>query len=445
MIALPEPIALTDDLIVRLDQCWLAGFAQLSAENKQTLITLPQIFAETPLASALSTAIDNLFQGVYQPQHFLTLAAARAALQGAQYAHLRQSVTTLLKRPNTDSSVLQVTGTIPPEPLVNATAHWLMDIALQGYGRLDARTLSAFDSTLSQIQALPERLPLALMVNAIIDELAGAVPVSNPQNAPLFRWMDLWSRAMLMTMPQPAPSPQPTSGTLYLMGAEHHNQNRLYSLSFYGILENPDGATWVKTTFSTYKVNAIKPDELWALLPQAKPLYEAFRTGKALTLTQIPLLPTGDLLWDETCATETQPYAFAEIASRYLAPDAPETLHIIPPLPGKQHPIHLAEPVLLAKYTLTDDLIQSGEFQMRLHLPENHKELPKLPRHDTLVGLIRYDNQGFYIQPLAVAQGKKAPAFATIRNSAKLFEAPAKNSAIMLLRERASRLLREKS
>ncbi len=439
MITFPSPILHTDDLLLKLDQCWMVGFSHLAAEHKQTLNTLQQIFSQTPIES-----IESIFQGIYQPQYFRTLAVLRAALQGAQYQALRLTINEALQRPIPPEAPSFTEQNIPPEPLVNGAAHWLMDIAIQGYARLDARTLSAFDNTLSQLQALPERLPLALMLNGLVDELAGAVPVANPDKAPLFRWSDLWTRAMLLTAAQPALTPEPISGTFAVMGGEWHNQNRLFSVSFYGILTTDSGASWVKTTFSTYKVNAISTDELWALLPQAQPLVEAFRKGHTLTLEGMSLLPTGDLLWNEAKATQGEPYTFTELAKRYLIPNAPEALTLSSPLPEKYHPAHIAEPVLLTGYKLDGDTVTANGLSFKLVQPEEHKELPKFARHEILLGLIRYDNQDFYIQPLALAQGKKAPAFATIRNSAKLFEIPAK-SAINLLRERASRLLREKS
>lgn len=448
MIVLPDGIAATDALLAKLDQCWMAGFAHLSAEHKYTLNLVRQLFADTPLAEQLATALEAIYKGVYQPEHLRVLAAARASLQGAQYDHIRQAVNTALKRqPLPEPPPQQHETLLPTEPLVKGAAHWLMDIALQGFARLEAGELSAFDSTLTQLQAKPDRMPLVAVLNGLLDELSGAVPVTAPDTAPLFRWVDLWSRALLMTAPQPERAYEPVSGALYLMGVEWRTQRRLVSVVFYGILALDDGAVWVRTTFSAYKVNAIQREETALLLPQIALLLRALRDGDTLQLQNMRLLSTGDLLWDEQQAVAGKSYKLIEVAQRYLAQDAAEALHI-PPLPAeKRHPVHVAVPVVLAQYRVDDGFVEAGGLRLQVdqrRICETELDLPTLAKHNHLVGLVRYDNQQLLLQPLAAVNKMHLPVFIGIKDTLKLFDAPPKDSTVALLQERASRLLREK-
>jgi hypothetical protein len=60
---------------------------------------------------------------------------------------------------------------------------------------------------------------------------------------------------------------------------------------------------------------------------------------------------------------------------------------------------------------------------------------------DALFGLLRYDSGAWSIQPLAAGTAGAKAIFAG-QNGAKLFKKPPKNSAVAILEERASRLLR---
>nr|MCU0464465.1 hypothetical protein [Anaerolineae bacterium] len=186
----------TDRFLAELDACWLAGFAQLTTEHRQTLAKLQHIFSGTPLTQPLENAVDQIRRGVYQPEHFRVLAAARASLQGAQYAHLRRAAEALVKRAAapTDSSPTPQAVPTPPMPLLNGTAQWLADIAITGFSRLDPRDVSAFDATLLQLRSSPHLLPITSVLSGLSQALIGAVPVVDPASAPVFRWVDLWSR-----------------------------------------------------------------------------------------------------------------------------------------------------------------------------------------------------------------------------------------------------------
>lgn len=444
MNALPEPIALTDELLAQLDRCWLAGFAHLTPEHRQTLTLLRQIFSGTALEASLHAALDAVQQSVYQPEHFRVLAVARAALQGAQYDHIRGTIHTWLKRAPVPEPTPANQGIFPAEPLTNAAAHWLMDLAIQGFSRVDGRALSAFDSTLTQLQAIPERMALVALLNGLVDELSGAASAAQSGQVPLFRWLDLWSRALLLTAAQPQPAAQPVSGKLHLMGVAWRNQRRIISAVFYGILETDSGAKWVRTTFSAYKVNAIPPEELWLLLPQSFALLHALRTGSTLNIHGMPLLTGGDLLWNETQAQAGGTYQLMEVARKYLAAGANAVLEIPAAPAEKRHPVQIAEPILLQKFQLEESFITADGVRLPLDMPRiagTEIDVPGLSRCDQVVGLVRYDDGQLWLQPLAAVNKKRPPIF--IGSSVKSAEPP-KNSILALLQERASRLLREK-
>lgn len=442
-------ISETDRFLAALDACWLAGFAQLAPEHRQTLAKLQNIFSGTPLGEPLQSAVEQLRRGVYQPEHFRVLSAARASLQGAQYAHLRQAAEALIKRttaPSPTPSALDA-PTAPP-PLLNGAAQWLADLAITGFSRLDARDVSAFDATLRQMRGSPEFLPLVAVLAGLSQSLIGAVPVADPASAPVFRWVDLWSRALVMTAQAPrSPVTQPTDGLLHLMGVEWRSQPQLVSAVFYGILTEGDTARWVRVTLSAHKVSAIGGDEAWLLLPQSQRLLQALDSGQTFQLAGMPLTPTGDLLWDDGLATTGAPYKVMDIARRCLLPGAATPIEVAPPLPEYRHPIHLAVPVALDGYQVSEDnTLTAGDITLPLDIRRiagTELDPQHLRQRQHMVGLVRYDDGQFWLQPLAAADKKGRLDFIG-EGGLKLFTKPPKNSTVAILQERASRLLREK-
>lgn len=446
--SLPDGLIKTDEFLSALDRCWLVGFAHLSSEHRQALNKLQHIFSETPLAAQLTTAIESIYKGLYQPEHFRVLAVARAALQGAQYDHLRRTIESQLKRQQITVTVEDSLQLAPAAPLVNGAAHWLMDIAIQGFARLEPGELSAFDSTLHQLQNDPDMMPLTAMLNGLMDDLIGTVPVAASESAPLFRWVDLWTQTLLMTTYQPAlHTSQPTSGVLHLMGVEWRSQTRIISLTFHGILIEENKTRWVRATFSAYKVNAIQRDEAWLLLPQVQRLLHAMQAGETFQLEGMSLLPTGDLLWNDEQATMGAPYKLMGVAERYLIPGAERVIDIPPLPPEKRHPVHLMIPIALKGYQIDGETITAGDLRLPIDLRRIHNteiSLMELPRYDHLVGLLRYDHHQLWLQPLSAANKRGQVAFIGNNEGLSLFKKPPKNNTVEILQERASRLLREK-
>jgi hypothetical protein len=444
-LSLPTGIIETDALIQQFDTCLLTGFINLNAEQHSALQSIQRIFTGSPLDQPLTTALEAITQGTFLPEHFQKLASARIALQGAQYDHLRQHIRMALGRAENEMAV--AIEFAQPTPLMNSAAHWLMDMAIAGFSRLEQESVTPFAATLAQLQADEAMMPLATLLTGFMGELIGAVPIANPDKAPLFRWVDLWSRALMMTLALPkSPEPMPVSGTLYPLGIDWRQHPRMASLVVYGVLETVDTATLVRITQSSYKVDAIGMDEQWLLFPKLALLVESLQAGKTLEIRDMPLLPTGDLLWNLDCAAMGSKYTLSDVAARYFAPNAAKSI-TMPQLPAHQrHPLHLAEPVFLADYTLNDWTINSGNWALQLdmrRIVDTEVTAQELRLNNAAFGLIRYDAQQWTFQPLAAVKGKGKPVFVG-KDSAKILSKPPKSSTVSVLKERASRLLRGK-
>jgi hypothetical protein len=238
----------------------------------------------------------------------------------------------------------------------------------------------------------------------------------------------------------------PVSGTLYPLGIDWRQHPRMTSLVVYGVLENSEGARLVRTTQSSYKVDAIGMDEQWLLFPQLALLVESLQAGIALAIRDMPMLPTGNLLWNSECATLGDKYTLSDVATRYFAPNASKPISL-PQLPAHQrHPLHLTEPVFLQDYTITDWTISRGDWALQLdmrRIVDTEVTAQELRLNNAAFGLIRYDAQHWTFQPLVAVKGKGKPLFFG-KDSAKILSKPPKSSTVSILKERASRLLRGK-
>jgi hypothetical protein len=207
-------------LIASLDQCFLAGFANLDSQHQQTLASLCRVFTGTPLQQSLSDSCDAIERNEFVERHFAVLAAARAALQGSLFDTLQQQVRETLGRAIVPDEIIEHE---PPQPpahipvLLESIRHWLMEIALMGYARLSATTLTPFMTTLEQIQAEPPLVRQAALLTGFFNELMSLVPITDSSIIPLYRWVDLWTQAMVGALRPSLPYASTTvSGTLEL-------------------------------------------------------------------------------------------------------------------------------------------------------------------------------------------------------------------------------------
>lgn len=459
---LPDGVNELTNLINKLDQCFLSGFASFGSFHKETLESLQRVFTSTPLQEPLEKSVEALQHNECVEGHFARIAAARAALQGSQFDILYRQIRTALGRSIPES----IDGSDSPEietpshinVWLESTPQWLMELALAGFGRLEAGTLTPFMSTLEQIQGEPQLVRLAALLTGFLDELIASVPISDANEVPLHRWVDLWTRAMVGTLKPVSPIQTKTvSGTLRLAGFDVYQHAHFFNVVAYGLLEIDSRIQFVRISLSSYKVDAINGNEVWLLFPQAAPLFEAFSKKHALVITDMPLLSTGDLIWDGK-AVSSKKYKLMNEVERWFAPNAGNTFHPSLILPVDRHPIQLAEPIFLRDYAVKDDAgILFLDWGDNLTLPvvmdrvSVSSELTEdlVAKSCQMFGLMRFDNNQWSVQPLGVisqtGKGKKAKTATifTAESAAVIIKKPPKTSTVAILQERASRLLRE--
>jgi hypothetical protein len=266
---------------------------------------------------------------------------------------------------------------------------------------------------------------------------------------PLRRWGDLWSRAVLLaqdTWPGRA-EPVPVSGRLLPLGVDVHEHGTAVQLQVHGVLESGDGVRLVRTSLAAAKVDTIVGAAVWSLF-DAPVLLGALAEHRAVELTDMPLLPGGDLLWRESAARPGEP-ADPFTTARVMLPAATATA----PSPLDRHPARLAEPVLVEDYEVVDAAVVLDGHRLRLDLDRLPGCGPLTPAllagSNACIGLVRWDAGQWLLQPLAVrATVKRKPVVAATGDwalgptDAKAAKAEAKNDAVSVLRERAGRLLR---
>src|SRR5262249_17358614 len=94
-------------LISGLDSAFAVGFGRLGAEQVRALEAVSRTFSGTPLAKPIEAAIAAVRRSEFVEKHFVAIAAARAALQGAQHDALVEHAAKALGR---------ATDGAPPKP-----------------------------------------------------------------------------------------------------------------------------------------------------------------------------------------------------------------------------------------------------------------------------------------------------------------------------------------
>jgi hypothetical protein len=341
----------------------------------------------------------------------------------------------------------------PFEVWQESARHWLTEVALAGFQQLEASTLASFLSTLEQLQGEPRAVRLAALLTGFLNEMLEALPVAALPAIPVYRWADLWTRSMLAAVRAPAPpAGRKVGGTLTFLGADLHEHGYFFSCDFYALLEGEDPTRVVRLTSSAYKVSVVSGPDLWCCLPDsAGDLLRGVSQHLTFKVRDMTLLPGGDLLWDGKAEVGREA-PFMDLARQRLAPGSadPPAGPVAPPV--DRHPVQLAEPVYLGPYTVQGDgaphldLGDGVELPVAVHRLARASEIK--PEHITasrsLLGLLRFDGGRWEVQPLAVAvEGKKAEVVFT--GSGAVTARRSQSKTLATLKERASRLLRQKS
>ena len=439
--------------ISNFDRCFVTGFANLNNQLYQALASLERIFTGTPLHESLKLALTAIEQNEFSLQHFIVLAAARTALQGALFDSLEQQAflalgrTKALEAKEAEGKINQISaGNLAERESIQ---HWLMEIALIGFARLDATALLPFTATLEQVQANSKAIDIAALLTGFYNELIAIVPIKDIDTIPTYRWVDLWSRGMVgKSNLVESDTAINISGTLELLGLDLRHHANLVSFTLYGLLTSLDETRAVRVTMSAYKVDAITGDEIWLLFPEADLLLDSFCTNKALSIRDMPMLSTGDLLWDSSKAEVGTAFKLMSKAKEFYAINAAENVLPCQVHPLDRHPIQLAEPIFLEDYRVKKNgdelLLNWSEGTLKIASKRNSVFSGLTERaiasSKKMFGLLRYDAGSWEVQPLVV-ESKKIN-FAG-QNAPTILQKPPKKSTVAILQERASRLLRK--
>jgi hypothetical protein len=458
LLTVPEPVRHAGDVLAGLDRCFLVGFGRLGPEQTEALQALRRICTGTPLERPVGAAVEAVARNEFVESHFVALAAARAAIQGAQYGALRAHAAQALGRPEgaaeaeTDGKSAEVPG--PVKVWQESTRHWLMELALAGFKQLEYQTLAPFSATLEQLQAEPSLTRLAALLTGFQQELLEAMPVASLPSVPVCRWADLWTRAMIVAVRPPvAPTGHKAAGTLRVLGVDLRHHGYFISFDAYALLEQGGQTQVVRTTLSSYKVDCVQGPEMWQCFDvRTEPLLRAISEHVALDVRDMTLLPTGDLLWDGTTKAG-KAFPFLDAAKQWLRPGASPAATLPAVAAADRHPVQIAEPVYLEGYQVCDgddlhlDCGDGAVLRVAAERLSSASELQpdQVKQSEALLGLLRFDGGAWGVQPLAVRLGGKKGGEAFTGSGAYAFVRGGKGETLATLQERAGRLLRKKS
>ena len=453
----PATLGASQKLLDAFDAAFLVGFGRLGEDHLDAISSLQRVFSVTPLGDILSQALEAMERSEFSAALFQRLAAARSALQGAQYdalaAHLAQAFQHhLAEAPAPPAPPAEASQPII-QNLLEGVREWLTEIALSGFPALRMEALTPFVTTLEQLQEQPATTRLAMLLTGFLDELMRAIPITNASDVPLTRWVDMWTRAMLLASQLP-PKLEATAikGTFYPLGVDVHHHAFAFSYTLYGFLEQADQAPcWVYTTRSAYKVDLLQDDEAWQIFGKSDDLLEALSKQNTLQIEKASLSPDGFMRIES--AKLGKPFSAQESAAAFFSPQAAKSLSFLRLAPLDRHPIQLAWPVMLDAAQIAkkeqEQLTLADGTTLRIALerisPISGIEEEHIKKLDASFGLLRYDNDGFAFQPLLLATGGKKPKTYSAGQDAAALTTAKRSETISVLKERSSRLLRKKS
>jgi hypothetical protein len=450
---LDEALAAVD----AFDQALVAGLLRPHPAQAAGLTQLTQAFAGTPLASRVAEAAGKIAAGVASEDQFVALAAARTALLGSVHDALMTQVAEATGRPRSEAAVPAPGERQAANPLA-AGRSWLSDLARSGWQGLDNEVVSGAVHVVSAMLPDPALRRLATLLDGFAAELAASCPGSALERIPVRRWADLWSRAMMLTLPGAAgpPGTGTATGRLLPLGIDLQEHATAVQAQVHAVLEPADGAAprLVRASVSAPKPDTVIGAGVWQLLRPHMSLLTAVSEGRSTDVADMPVTAEGDLIWSDDHARPgkpADPFATARVALPTAA-DAPTA-------PLERHPARIAVPVFLEGYAVRKD-DDALAFVVAGHplvvdtdrIPAAGPLTPEVvAASGACIGLLRWDAGSFYAQPLAVE--------ATVRKKAVAVHAggwaggppdkdgvraeKAATDAMLVLRERAGRLLRK--
>ena len=422
---LPDGVAAATQVIAGLDDCLRTGFARLTETHRDALSLLVGTLSESPLGEALAEAVDACGRSEFVVRHFVLLATARAALQGAQYDALRGQLLSAVNHSpqETDPVVFEPAG--EASAVLSSVQQWLMELAIGGFQHLEESQVAPFVATLEQLQSHAKLTGLASLLTGFVNELLRCMPAEKQTSLPVFRWADLWAAAFVRTQ-QVAQQPvgKDTSGVLTPLGADVRSHENFALATVFGVLETDSDSRCVKIPLSSYKVDVVGGAEIWDLFGDVSdPLLKALETGKCLKIDNAELRSDGDLI------LRSKP-KLGRAAKPFSLTDQIGPLPAVAPL--MRHPVQLAELVVLdgdhGFEIATERLSDPAEITA---------SVMKSARQ--VIGLLRFDREQWRLQPLCVDSGK---AVITAGESLLKVRTKLKSKTLAILKERSGRLLR---
>ncbi|WP_344470941.1 hypothetical protein [Nonomuraea monospora] len=440
------------DLVAGLDDALTLGLARLGEEPAAALAALAGALAGTPIGERVGEAVEKVSAGSVADEHLAALAGARAALFGAVHDALLARLDGALGRTRATWEAGAGKGEVADNLLAGCRV-WLRELAIVGWRGVDHDLVSSADQTIEALLAVPELRGLAVLLDGLATELRASSPVATMDRLPARRWADLWTRAMLLSQHGPwhGGGADEVSGRLLVLGADVHEHATVVRVQVHAILERGgEPGRLVRTSVAAAKVDTIVGPTVWRLLGGHPVLLAALAEHRSVDITDMPLLPGGDLVWhDDRARTgeEADPFAIARVQLAAATPPA------VTPL--DRHPVRIAEPVLVEGYKSDGQTIDLGGNKVPLdldRLPSCGPLTPALVKASTgCIGLVRWDGGRWSLQPLALQSAvKKQPV--TVHNGdwalgptdPKAAKAETRNGDVVaVLRERAGRLLRK--
>ena len=468
--AIPEGVTHAASLIGALDEAFAVGFGRLGVEQLRALDALGRACGGTPLARPVSDALAAMKRSELVEKHFLALAAARAALQGAQHDALLAQAAAALGRPAAAEPPALAedaqAAASHHEVWLESARQWLMEIAIAGFLQLGPETLLPFATTLEKLQGERALVRPAALLTGLFNELGAALPIAALTEPPIFRWVDLWSRAMVLAARPPLPPrAQAVTGDLAVLGVDLRQHGNFASAVAWGLLTVEAGKPprLVRATVSSFKVDVLTGTEVWGLFKApARTLMTGIAKRSTLKVKGMSLSSTGDLAWDDKRAEVGGAVSALDLAAAWLAPGGAGVA--LPPAQAAldRHPAQIAEAVFLQGYKAVGRSAGAGgAAELTLasgsSLPIAAERLTDqldftgddVARSEKMVGLLRFDAGRWALQPLSFAvAGKKPQVFTagfTGASAAAGGDAGGKDGALGTLRERAGKLLRAKT
>lgn len=426
-----------------------AGFSRLSEDLRAGLEQVAEIFAPTPLGPALRDGLERLGRSEFSTQAFVALAAARGALTGAMHDGLADRA---------QAALGCVVAELPEPPaapagecaaLLAACQQWLGEIAVTGFRNIEEAQLGPFSATLERLQTASGEASgglslalagLAALLTGFADEMAQEAQRVERDGLFARRFADLWAQAMIAAQsPLQPPAFATVDGVLHPCGVDRRGHRAFVNATLYGLLiadDAPDSVRMVRLSLASWKVSVLTGEDEWRLFGAiGERVLEALSVGACLRVEGAELAASGDLRLTRPPELEgpatpldlPQPWqGFAAIAAT------------------RRHPIQFMQLVRLEDVSIGGGEVASGAVCLALAEGRSDAldwEAKTLGQAKDMIGLLRYDAGQFAIQPLLVRGKGNGHVCAGQSLGARLSKS--KNDALDILKERASRLLRQ--